>query len=661
MEKKVLTIGLTLAVLIVSLMPGPLAGTATAQMQGTDVIYTTDADFDQGMLVNLNHAAPDNDQLQLNRQTQPFPFVNVAASGRGTVVRIDANTGDVLGEFWTAPEGRGLDPSRTTVDLFGNVWAGNRGEKGLIDGVPHGSVVKIGLVVGGTRVDADGTPHASGDYLAPPFGYNTCVDRDGDGLIKTSRGLFDVRRWVDTTDGVGGSDGLVEDADDECILIYQRLLIDEDALKKDTMIRHVSVDSDNNVWVGNAFTDRPRFHLLDGNTGAILVALDREAIGCGGYGGLVDGNGILWSVGREPESLLRYDPTSSIGNCIEMGGSYGLGIDTNGFIWVSLALGPPSSIAKLSPTGVLETGFPKTTGGAFSRGVAVTPADNHVWVANSESDTVAHLDNDGNLLKAIMVGRGPTGVAVDANGKVWVTNMDSDNVMRINPNGGKDSLGAVDLTVDLGRGAWPYNYSDMTGMVAIGMTSPQGTWSVMQDAGTPGAKSATIFWNSETQGAEPPGTEIVVETRAADTQAGLGGETFQAVSNGVPFAFAGRFIEVRVTLKAAAGGASPVLSDIRIQIATPTPTPTPTATSTPTPTVTATPTATLTPTPKPTATPTATLTATPKPTATLTATLTATPTPAATRSIALPGIIALAVALAAILIFLVLVRRRTRQ
>jgi len=519
------------------------------------------------------------DQLQLNQQTQPFPFVNVAASGRGTVVRIDANTGDVIGEFRAAPRGRGHDPSRTTVDLYGNAWAGNRGESGLIDGVPHGSVVKIGLVVGGTRVDADGTPNPGGDYLAPPFAYNTCVDRDGDGLLKTSRGLGDVRPWPDVTDGEGGTDGIVEDADDECILIYQRLPVDEES-----MIRHVSVDASNNVWIGDAFTDKPSFYLLDGDTGAILVSPGKGTTSCGGYGGLVDGNGILWSASRGP--VLRYDPATGIGTCIDVRDSYGLGIDTNGFIWASTW--EPNSIIKLSPAGVVEPGFPKATGDEpgedEDRGVAVTPVDNHVWVAKTGANTVVRMDNDGNLLKAITVGGCPTGAAVDANGKVWVTNECDDNAMRIDPSGGGDGLGVVDLTVDLGSGASPYNYSDMTGLVAINSTSPQGAWSVVQDAGAPGTEWDTIVWNTEAQGSEPPGTEIVVEARAADTEAGLGGETFQAVSNGVPFTLAGQFIEARVTLKTTAKGISPVLSDIRIQGAAPTPTPAPTATPAATPT-----------------------------------------------------------------------------
>ena len=37
---------------------------------------------------------------------------------------------------------------------------------------------------------------------------------------------------------------------------------------------------------------------------------------------------------------------------------------------------------------------------------------------------------------------------------MWVTNQCDDNAMRIEPSGGGDGLGVVDLTVDLGSGAY---------------------------------------------------------------------------------------------------------------------------------------------------------------------------------------------------------------
>ena len=78
------------AVAAYACVPAPALG---APIPGTDVTYTLDADFDQGQLASVNHDAPNNDQLQLNRSQAFFPFVNVAASARGTIVRVDVNTG----------------------------------------------------------------------------------------------------------------------------------------------------------------------------------------------------------------------------------------------------------------------------------------------------------------------------------------------------------------------------------------------------------------------------------------------------------------------------------------------------------------------------------------------------------------------------------------
>jgi len=75
MKAKALTISLVLVAFIASSMTAPPAGTANTHLESREFIFTTDADFDQGMLVNVNHDAPNNDQLQLNEQTQPFPFV----------------------------------------------------------------------------------------------------------------------------------------------------------------------------------------------------------------------------------------------------------------------------------------------------------------------------------------------------------------------------------------------------------------------------------------------------------------------------------------------------------------------------------------------------------------------------------------------------------
>lgn len=550
-------LGLTLVFAAV-LLYGTM-GVALAAVSGTDVEYTLDANFDQGALLNVNHNAPNNDQLQLNVTTKPFPFINIAASARGTVVRIDVNSGNVLGEYLTAPDGMGRNPSRTTVDQFGNVWVANRDEYGWSGGQQKGSVTRIGLVIGGTRVDADGTPNPTGQYLKPPFEYNTCVDRDGDGLIKTSLGLGNVLAW--TNAGGANTDGGVSTAEDEAIINYTRVT--------GTGTRTLAIDANNDLWVGG-YGDLDH-EKLSGVTGMPIIGTQFN-LGLGGYGGLIDRNGILWSA-RSP--ILRFDPITMTGAGIyTVPGAYGLGIDPNtGHIWVS-ELGGTNQVYEINPAdGSVINSYPLPFWGA--QGLAVD-GNSHVWVAEIFGDEVAHYAPDpANPGKHLLVGQvtgfgGTTGVAVDANGKIWAAEINSNSGSRIDPNAGPVgaggyTVGKIDLNVPIGFGAGPYNYSDMTGFVAIGATSPQGTWTVVQDSGAQGTDWGTITWNTEPQGSEPSGTSIIVEARAADTQAGLSSQPFVPVSNGVPFTLKGQFIEIQTTLKAAPDGTSPVLSNLRVK------------------------------------------------------------------------------------------------
>ena len=533
-----------------------------------DKTWTLNADFDQGILVNLNHTTPN--QLQVNAAASTFPFIGVAASNRGTMVRINTDTGTIVGEYWTSPSVGGWhrNPSRTTTDLFGNIWVSNRDESDSVSagawggGQPpttrnRGSVAKIGLIVGGTRVNADKTPNPAGLYLAPPFTYNTCRDRDGDGLIKTSSGLADIRPWpyVAGGDFLGGNTALVQDADDECILVYQRTTGYND--------RHVSVDAQNNVWVGGYpyTTSDQYFDKLNGDTGAIMPGFTFHQ-NCGGYGGFIDGNNVLWSAGLSDGHLLRYDIASNSQLCIGIGNSYGLGPDNNGYVWNGLWTS--NAVAKFAPDGTMVSGFPKYSLGNGNRGVVVTPVDNNVWVANSYSNNVMRLDNSGNLIKYIGVGGQPTGVTVDSNGKVWVTDFDSSDVRRIDPNAGTDGKGAVDLVVNLGGGANPYNYSDMTGVINIATTNPRGAWVVTYDSGANGTPWGTIVWNTEPQGSVPAGAKITVEARAADNTSALSGSEFIPVNNGAQFTQVGRFIEIRTTLYPNASRQSPILSNLSL-------------------------------------------------------------------------------------------------
>ena len=52
--------------------------------------YTTSADFAEGSSINLTDTPPD--QLRLDDTTEAFEFIWIAASNRGTVVKIDSDS-----------------------------------------------------------------------------------------------------------------------------------------------------------------------------------------------------------------------------------------------------------------------------------------------------------------------------------------------------------------------------------------------------------------------------------------------------------------------------------------------------------------------------------------------------------------------------------------
>ena len=100
--------------------------------------------------------------------------------------------------------------------------------------------------------------------------------------------------------------------------------------------RTLAVDKDDNVWVGGGvdYTAQDQPHQkVDGHTGQLVqgTLLDADY---GGYGGLVDGYGYLWSSGYKLQptfprgGLMRVNPTTlqpdTIGNT---DGDYGIGID----------------------------------------------------------------------------------------------------------------------------------------------------------------------------------------------------------------------------------------------------------------------------------------------------------------------------------------------
>ena len=176
---------------------------------------------------NVEQAGPND--LQVVSKAQAFNRIWIAVSiGRGTIVKIDTDSGAILGEYQSAPDGQPRNPSRTTVDQNGSVWATNR------DG---NSVLQIGLVENGQ-----------------------CIDRNGNGVIDTSTGQGDIKPW--TNAGGVDTDGGV---DHRSRRVHPQ--VRQGAARAGT--RHVSVNADNDIWVSG--TGGRFFDLVDGETGDITA------------------------------------------------------------------------------------------------------------------------------------------------------------------------------------------------------------------------------------------------------------------------------------------------------------------------------------------------------------------------------------------------------
>jgi hypothetical protein len=163
--------------------------------------------------------------MQLTSRSGTFPFIWVSLSARCTIAVVNTETGTILGEYRTLSDGTECsESSRTSVGLDGSVWVGHRGATG--------QVTHVGL-----------------EELSQ------CVDRNGNGSIDTSTGYGDVRAWP-------GAHAPISSAQDECILHH----IDTGGADS----RHVSIDRDGNLWVGDR-NGGSVFRKYSTTTGALIA------------------------------------------------------------------------------------------------------------------------------------------------------------------------------------------------------------------------------------------------------------------------------------------------------------------------------------------------------------------------------------------------------
>lgn len=349
-----------------------------------------------------------------------FSLIWIANSPEGTVSKIDTMTGVELGRYYTGPTNGTDDPSRTSVNLAGDVAVTNRA----------GGITKFAARE------------------------TECIDTNGNGTIDTSTGPADILPF----------------GQDECML-WNIALPNGGSNQQGPRPTAWDAGANNNpcapnsfrVWVGyyDQAANRGHFYRLAGADGAILDEVFAPNWDIGGgtnygpYGGAVDVDGNFWATGlRGP--LVRIDgATLQVQQWEFPAGAepYGMTLDADGHPWTA---GLTGNLTHFDPQTQTFEQFP--VGGSQLRGLQID-RDGSLWAAVNGPCGVAQFDwTTRTLINANIPLPGcgtPVGISIDVDGNVWIPDQASDLAFKMDPL-------SYQTQVTPGLVA-PYTYSDMTG------------------------------------------------------------------------------------------------------------------------------------------------------------------------------------------------------
>jgi hypothetical protein len=522
---------------------------ATATAGAAGKTYTLDADFDLGTLFNVNHNAPNNNQLQINAVATTFPVMWIANGGEDTVSKIDTNLNKEVGRYrtWFGPVGQagfvshinnpfaGPAPSRTAVDLAGNAYVANRWFQGdrqawVLKILAEGGIDRNGNGVIDTSSDLDSNGQITGAEIKP------MADLNGNNRIDPNEITDERIAWAVS---VGPNNGLG---------------------------RALCIGTDGHLWVG--LFNAQQFWKISSVDGSVLAgpiatvptAGQPSAGAWTPYGCLVDANGTLWSaslggvLGKITNTHLNAGP-HVVSSFFHGGQNYGIAL---GHDRVFLGLIGGGSYVEFNPATntfifPADISFASTGISVDAAGDIVTGPFGSGGVTKFRWSTDQALNGNVIWNRATQLFSETRGVIADANNDVWQVSRTGNVVMKYR---GTDGLPLGVFPV----GNHPYTYSDATGLSQITQTQPTGTWTVIFDGGAAGTPWGTISWTDQV----PAGGSVQVQVRTSDTQGALSGLAFQPVVKGVQFAAAGRFIEIQTRLNANANRESPILFDLTV-------------------------------------------------------------------------------------------------
>lgn len=473
----------------------------------------------------------------LDSTTYDLHYAWIANDTNGWVSKYDTRTLREVGRYWAVlpvPSANlyydsPTHPSRTALDLNADVWVANR---------------SIGCVVGTncTAVSLAGSVTKILNDVA------TCADRNGDGVINTSRDVNDS--------------GVIGDGPGEFIVPMDRTNInqyDECVVKTVPLGANLSGDirrarglavsatfetaGSGDVWVG--MHQEKRLYRIDSTSGNLLPANADGGMWIdmpfGPYGLAVDSQQRLWVAGapgdhRAPDGGRRtviglvdtvnrvpIDPFIQAPDAWGNASMYGIAIDGKDRVWLGAWEGGAYAYRYERPLGSPPSAgvwtrfyvgnYSSQDGGTKigrTRGITVDK-DGIVWVDSDKSNSITGADSsqlvaiyadDGGLRPFVTDAGTPVqfmdftdvdskvaiGVGIDNDGNIWVNNY-SGNVVKVDRNSGN----FVRLPKQTGN---LYTYSDFTGYQLRNFTAPRGVYRMVVTGCSDMTNWVRVLWDS---------------------------------------------------------------------------------------------------------------------------------------------------------------------
>ncbi len=518
-----------------------------------------------------------NGFVVLNQGAAEFYFMWIANDAQGWVSKYDTRTGREVGRYFsvipkdcsnsagppcaggailpTIQADRSWHPSRTALDLYGDMFVANRGIG------QQGSVTKI---------------------ANDP---SSCIDRNGNGTIQTSRDINgDGQISPLAADGemIIPSDMANPNTYDECVLFTKPVGgippgggVGGRALAVSAGIEGSAGD----VWVGIYFESR-MYKMSSANGELLPVApggLTYVPISFGPYGAIVDRLQRLWVVEPGAAHLALINTltgtlvTEAVQNTADCA-SYAIGIDGKNRVWLpgwargAIACRYDHTTGTWTKFDFSAARSQINTPFAWGRGIAVD-ANGRVFMSGYGAGAAQLIRFDAETGAIIPFGTAQfidmtdanttqsIGVGLDADGHPWVNN-GSGNASKV------DNLtGAITRTPQQPSGL--YTYSDFTGYQLRNFTAPRGTYRKDFEACDIDNEWRLLTWDVLT----PPNTSLQVYVKAANTQAELSSSSLvrygaftsspvDLVQAGVPRT---KYLRVEFVLRSVDGMTTPVL------------------------------------------------------------------------------------------------------